>query len=92
MSFIFGVLCDGCNKSDVIGTSSPNYEDDVPRNGWSSLYIYSQQTDDKPSSAGQEIHACSMECLEIIANKLKTRVARNVEKSTQELFVFPDNS
>jgi peptide deformylase len=67
MSKIYGVLCDGCGKSDVVSAEDQFYEDQVPRNKWISVYIYDENGDIE----GKELNSCTAACLEVISKKLR---------------------
>lgn len=68
MARIYGVLCDGCGSSDVVAAEGMLYEDKVPRNEWITLNVW--HGIDNPE-AGPDIHACSVNCLRVVADKLE---------------------
>lgn len=67
MSKIYGLLCDGCGKSDIVSAEGFDYEDRVPRNNWVSVNVYENEGEPK----GTELHVCSGACLEILSRKLR---------------------
>lgn len=79
MTHIVGVVCDGCGKNDVI-TASVMSTQSVPRRNWISLSFWSG--DDKGDVLSPEVHACSVECLQIVTEKItKSAEERNADSS-----------
>lgn len=68
MARIHGIVCDGCGVSDVVSAEEKFYEDKIPRNGWMTLNVW--HGSDNPH-VGPDIHACSVNCLRVVADKLE---------------------
>lgn len=77
MTFISGVLCDGCGKADI-AQDNPSSPSGMPRRSWASVTIWTGESYGVASD--NDLHACSAECLKTVAEKLIASVESNTEE------------
>lgn len=72
MTYVSGVYCDNCQGLDIDDIGSNPTENYFPRNGWISISFWDQVDEGKYTNpACSDLHVCSLECMEQIAQKLR---------------------
>jgi|AntAceMinimDraft_11_1070367.scaffolds.fasta_scaffold04723_6 hypothetical protein len=68
MTYIVGVVCDGCGAVDADATVDGTNLEDFPRKNWISVATWQGQQEGQSSI---DSHACSLDCLNSLYIKMK---------------------
>lgn len=80
MTMLIGVNCDACGGLDLGPYSRQLNEDSFPRNGWMSINVH----DELGTVDGEEIHICSVPCLEKLAKTLMENAPAQTENHSHD--------